>query len=182
MTFFPFLKTFYYIRLSWARGVVQNLPQHTEDNTDHKASHLWDNSMLRAFKLLWIFMAASREGKILSSKPSFISWQCEKNAENECYIQLQKKQKATKAYFQGNQSSSKVHLSFQKISCYSLIYSTPPQVSQLPSTQTSQFLGVSDLDPANDLIWGDTTAAAGQGSCSALGQCTLILCWYCKVL
>lgn len=30
---------------------------------------------------------------------------------------------------------------------------TPPQVSQLPPVQVSQFLGVSDLDPANDLIW-----------------------------
>lgn len=50
-----------------------------------------------------------------------------------------------------------VNSSFQKrdsntqVSCYSLIHSTPPQVSQFPWTHI--FIGVSDHDAANDLIW-----------------------------
>lgn len=68
MTFFPFLKTFYYIRLSWARGVVQNLPQHTEDNTAHKASHLWDNTMLWAYQIVMNIQGCFQGGQNLKLK------------------------------------------------------------------------------------------------------------------
>lgn len=55
-----------------------------------------------------------------------------------------------------NQSSSKVHSSFQRPKQPSLLLQPHPfilpQVSQLPPNQVSQFIGVSDFDPINDLI------------------------------